>query len=106
MIWMSQFLCCFSEAEVVHNLKVARRAMSRDTRLLIMDNFWDRQKNPVAAHCLQATSLYFTVVANGTSRMYDGVTMVRCIEEAGLRVVRERDEIGWGHSIIECALPV
>lgn len=105
VIWMSQFLCCFSEDEIVHNLSVARRAMSESTRLLIMDNFWDRQKNPVAAHCLQATSLYFTVVANGTSRMYDGATMVRCVERAGLKVRKERDEIGWGHSILECVLP-
>jgi hypothetical protein len=103
VIWMSQFLCCFSEAEVVHNLSVARRAMRPDTRLIIMDTLWDRQKNPVATLCLQATSLYFTVVANGTSRMYDGVTLLRCIEEAGLRVVREEDGIGWGHSLIECA---
>lgn len=103
VIWMSQFLCCFSEAEVVHNLSVAKRAMGEGTRLLIMDTLWDRQKNPVATLCLQATSLYFTVVANGTSRMYDGVTLVRCIEEAGLRVVSEVDGIGWGHSILECA---
>lgn len=102
LIWMSQFLCCFSESEVVHNLSVARRAMSDSARLLIMDNLWDRQRNPVATLCLQATSLYFTAVANGTSRMYDGVTLLRCIDEAGLRVVAERDGIGWGHSIIEC----
>lgn len=104
VIWMSQFLCCFSEEEVVHNLSVARRALKPGARLLIMDTLWDRQKNPVAAMCLQATSLYFTVVANGTSRMYDGVTLLRCIEEAGLRVVSQQDEIGWGHSLIECAL--
>lgn len=105
VIWMSQFLSCFSEAEVVHNLKVARQAMAPHTRLLIMDNLWDRQKNEVARTCLQATSLYFTVVANGTSRMYDGETLLRLIHVAGLSVVRERDRIGWGHSIIECRLP-
>ncbi len=105
VIWMSQFLSCFSESEVVHNLSVARRAMGSKTRLIIMDNLWDRQKNSIAEMCLQATSLYFTVVANGTSRMYDGVTLLRCIEEAGLVVTSERDGIGWGHSMIECALP-
>lgn len=105
LIWMSQFLCCFSEAEVVHNLSVAKRAMGPDTRLLIMDNLWDRQKNSVAEKCLQATSLYFTVVANGTSRMYDGVTLLRLIDAAGLVVEKEIDGIGWGHSIIRCRLP-
>lgn len=105
VIWMSQFLCCFSEPEVVHVLSTAKRAMTKNTRLLIMDNFWDRQKNDVAEVVLQATSLYFTVVANGTSRMYDSATLLRLIERAGLRVVKENHEIGWGHSILECGLP-
>lgn len=105
VIWMSQFLSCFSEREIVHNLSVAKRAMGPETRLLIMDNLWDRQKNEVAQTCLQVTSLYFTVVANGTSRMYDGATLLRLVGEAGLSVTCERDRIGWGHSIIECRLP-
>ncbi len=104
VIWMSQFLCCFSEPEVVHILSVAKRAMGSDTRLLIMDNLWDCQKNEVASLCLQATSLYFTVVANGNSRMYDRGTLVKCIERAGLRLVDETHQIGWGHSILDCAL--
>lgn len=102
VVWMSQFLCCFSEDEVERILKMARRAMGPTTRLIIMDTLWDRQKNNVAAMCLQATSLYFTVVANGNSRMYDGKTLHRLIEAAGLRVQSEVDEIGWGHTILEC----
>lgn len=102
VIWMSQFLCCFSEPEIVHILTTAKRAMGETTRLLIMDNFWDCQKNEIASLCLQATSLYFTVVANGNSRMYDRGTLVRCIERAGLRLVEETHQIGWGHSILEC----
>lgn len=102
VIWMSQFLCCFSEDEVERILKMARRAMGPGARLIIMDTLWDRQKNDVAAMCLQATSLYFTVVANGNSRMYDGQTLHRLIDAADLRVESEVDEIGWGHTIIEC----
>ncbi len=103
VIWMSQFLCCFSEDEVLRILRMARRAMGPDTRYLIMDTLWDRQKNDVASMCLQATSLYFTTVANGNSRMYDGETLERLIGEAGLRVTQTIDGIGWGHTIIECA---
>jgi hypothetical protein len=76
--------------------------MGPSARLIIMDTLWDRQKNNVAAMCLQATSLYFTTVANGNSRMYDGETLHRLIESAGLRVENEFDEIGWGHTILEC----
>lgn len=103
VIWMSQFLCCFSEPEIVHILDTAKRAMGPSTRLMIMDNLWDCQKNEIASLCLQATSLYFTVVANGNSRMYDRGTLLRCIERAGLRLVEETHQIGWGHSILECA---
>jgi hypothetical protein len=102
LIWMSQFLCCFSEPEIVHILETAKRAMGETTRLLIMDHFWDCQKNDIASLCLQGTSLYFTVVANGNSRMYDRGTLVKCIERAGLQLVDEAHDIGWGHSILEC----
>ncbi len=104
VIWMSQFLCCFSEPEIVHNLTVAKKAMTPDARLLIMDNLWDRQKNSVAEKCLQATSLYFTVVANGNSRMYDSATLLRLIARAGLVVEKEVNQIGWGHTILSCRI--
>jgi len=105
VIWMSQFLSCFSEDEVIHVLSVARRALGPDTRLLILDNFWDRQPNEVGEFCLQAISLYFTCVANGTSRMYDSKTVLGCIKKAGLVVESETDRIGWGHTLIECRAP-
>jgi ubiquinone/menaquinone biosynthesis C-methylase UbiE len=105
VIWMSQFLSCFSEDEVTQALVVARRALRPETRLLILDNFWDRQPNEVGEFCLQAISLYFTCVANGTSRMYDSKTVLECIKRAGLVVERQTDHIGWGHTLIECRAP-
>jgi hypothetical protein len=87
-------------------LSVARRAMletgGAEPRLFVLDNLWDRQPNAVGELCLQATSLYFTCVANGRSRMYDSKTLLRLLGEAGLEVVRERHGIGWGHSLLEC----
>lgn len=105
LIWMSQFLSCFGEDENVHVLSVAKRALGPEARLLILDNFWDRQPNEVGSLCLQALSLYFTCVANGTSRMYDSKTLLDCVHRAGLVVERETDKIGWGHSMIECRAP-
>lgn len=105
VIWMSQFLSCFGEDEIVHVLEVAKRALGPDSRLLILDNLWDRQPNEVGEFCLQAISLYFTCVANGTSRMYDSVTLLECIHRAGLVVERQTDGIGWGHTLIECRTP-
>lgn len=105
VIWMSQFLSCFSEDEMVHVMTVARRALGPRSRLLILDNYWDRQPNEVGAFCLQAISLYFTCVATGTSRMYDSKTVLDCIKQAGLVVESETDHIGWGHTLIECRAP-
>lgn len=102
VIWMSQFLCCFSEEEILHILGVAQRALGPEGRLLITDNLWDRQKNEVGELCLQATSLYFTCIANGNSRMYDSKTLLALIEASGLVVAEQMDGIGWGHSLIEC----
>lgn len=102
IIWMSQLLSCFSEPEVVHVLRAARRALAGDARLFIVETLWDRQKNEVGRTCLLATSLYFTAVANGRSRMYDAATLTRLVAAAGLEVESERHGIGWGHSLLVC----
>jgi SAM-dependent methyltransferase len=102
VIWMSQFLCCFSEPEIVHILAAARRAMGPGARLIIMDTFWDQQPTEAGQVVLHGTSLYFTCLANGNSRMYDSVTFKRCIARAGLLVDSEKTAIGWGHTLLEC----
>ena len=66
-----------------------------------METLWDRQRFPVASMCLTMTSLYFTAIANGNSRMYNTPDMERLIAAAGLRVERIIDNLGHGHSIIE-----
>ena len=75
--------------------------MSEDTTLYIMETFWDRQKYETASLCLTMTSVYFTVMANGNSKMYHSDDMIRQIERAGLKVVAIHDGIGHGHSILE-----
>lgn len=102
VIWMSQFLDCFSEEEVTHILKRAAAAMSDNTVLYIMEPFWDRQQYETAAYCLTQTSIYFTAMANGNSKIYHSDDMIRCAETAGLRIERIHDGLGLGHSILEC----
>lgn len=101
-IWMSQFLDCFSEEEVISILQRAAAAMDRNARLYIMETFWDRQKFETASYCLAQTSLYFTAMANGNSKMYYSEDMIRCISEAGLDVEVIYDDLGMGHSIVQC----
>lgn len=103
-IWMSQFLDCFSEAEVTSILMRAAQSMTPDTTLYIMETFWDRQKYETAAYCLTLTSIYFTALANGNSKMYHSEDMERCVRAAGLTVTAIHDGLGHGHSIMECKL--
>ena len=100
-IWMSQFLDCFSEEEIYSILCRAAQVMTKDTTLYIMETFWDRQKYEPASLCLTMTSVYFTVMANGNSKMYHSDDFVRQIERAGLEVVAIHDGIGQGHTIME-----
>ena len=103
-IWMSQFLDCFSEEEVTSILTRAARSMSGESRLYIMETFWNRQKFDTAAYCLTQISLYFTAMANGNSKMYHSDDMERCIKAAGLEVEKIDDHLGMGHSIVQCRL--
>lgn len=103
-IWMSQFLDCFSEEQIVSILKRAVAAMSPECRLFIMETYWDRQKFEAATYSLNATSLYFTAIANGNSRMYHSKDMIQLVHRAGLVVDQDIDNIGLGHTIFRCKL--
>ena len=103
VIWMSQFLDCFSEEQIVSILSRAAKIMDKDNRLLIMETLWDRQKYLPAAFALTQISLYFTALANGNSKMYNTDDMLRLIHEAGLEVEAMHDDLGMGgHTIIVC----
>ena len=99
-IWMSQFLDCFSMEQIVSILKRAKEVMTADTRIFIMETLWDRQRFDTAALCLTMTSLYFTAMANGNSKMYNTKDMEQCIREAGLEIEKLYDHLGLGHTIM------
>ncbi len=103
-IWMSQFLDCFSEEEVCSILSRAAQSMSPNTKLYIMETFWDRQRFETASYCLAQISLYFTAMANGNSKMYYSQDMEKCVNKAGLKINEIYDGLGLGHSIMQCSL--
>ena len=75
--------------------------MGTDTRLYIMETFWNRQRFEPASLCLTMTSVYFTAMANGNSKMYHSDDLLKQVERAGLEVVKMHDGIGQGHTIVE-----
>ncbi len=101
-VWMSQFLCCFSEADCAELVRRAREALNDNGELFILDTFWDKQRYEAATFSLQQTSLYFTFIANGTSRMYSADALQRCVYDAGMHVVEEVNNIGTGHTFWRC----
>ena len=101
-VWMSQFLDCFSEAEIVSVLKRCCNALGENGHVYILEPFWDRQRFEIAAFCLQQTSLYFTTIANGNSQMYSAETFLACVHEAGLEVAEQVDNIGLSQTLLKC----
>lgn len=100
-IWMSQFLDCFSKAEILKIISVAAKAMDADTELIIIETFTDRQKFGSAKLILEATSLYFTALANGNSKMYKTDELKALIAEAGLTVTAD-NQLGEYHTMLRC----
>jgi ubiquinone/menaquinone biosynthesis C-methylase UbiE len=104
-IWMSQFLDCFSQEEIVQIFRACRRAMGPKTRVYVLEPLTDRQRFQGAEFVVQMTSLYFTCMANGNSRMYASTELSRLAEEAGLRVRETVSGLGICQSLMVFELP-
>lgn len=100
--WMSQFLDCFTPEQVVSILKKIHGAMKDDAKVAIMELFWDRQPYKIGAYSLNATSLYFTCMANGNSRFYGFNEFEALLHTAGFVIERAEDNLGVGHSLLIC----
>ncbi|MGI4846071.1 MAG: methyltransferase [Janthinobacterium lividum] len=100
LIWMSQFLSCFSEAAIASIFARVAEALGPRGQVLVLDTFWDRQRYDIAAYCLINTSPYFNVMASGNSKVYQSADYIRLAEAAGLKLVTARDGIGYCHSLL------
>lgn len=100
-IWMSQFLDCFSKEEILKILKTCVQSMDDATQLIIIETFTDRQKFDNARFTLEATSLYFTALANGNSKMYKATEFIDLVGLAGL-TLEEDVQVGEFHTMFVC----
>jgi len=94
IIWMSQFLDCFSLEDVTRIMEKVRPAAGPATNVYILEPFWDKQRFEAAAYSLQATSLYFTCMANGKSKMYRSEELAEAVEKAGFDIIDARHNLG------------
>ncbi len=104
-IWMSQFLDCFSQTEIVQIFRACRRVMGPKTRIYVLEPLTDRQRFQGSEFVVQMTSLYFTCMANGNSRMYASTELAKLAEQAGLRVREVVSGLGICQSLMIFELP-
>jgi hypothetical protein len=102
IIWMSQFIDCFSLEQIYGLFKRAHESMTENSSLYILETFWDLQKFQASTYSLHATSLYFTAVANGNSQMFHSKDILTLIEKAGFVVDELHEIIGMSHTLIKC----
>ena len=102
IIWMSQFLDCFSLEEVTRVMSKVCQAAGPSTNIYILEPFWDKQRFEAASYSLQATSLYFTCIANGSSKMYRYGELAGAIEKAGFDIVDVRHNLGSNNYSLLC----
>lgn len=60
----------------------------------VLEPLWDEQRFEAAAYSLQATSLYFTCVANGNSKMYRFAELKDAIEAGGFELREAHHNLG------------
>ncbi len=100
--WLSQFLSCFGKNEIISILKRIAAGMDESATVYILETCWDRQQHEAASYSLINTSLYFTAIASGNSKMYHSKELVKCVEAAGLTVSESYDNLGVCHTLFAC----
>ena len=93
-VWMSQFLDCFSLKQVTKIIRKVVSAASENTKILVLEPLWDCQKFQASSYSLQATSIYFTCIANGNSKMYRYQELVDAIESGGAKLETAHHNLG------------
>jgi cyclopropane fatty-acyl-phospholipid synthase-like methyltransferase len=102
VIWMSQFLDCFSREDIAELLRRSKEAMHDKSKLFILELFWDMQRFEASTYSLHATSIYFTNMANGNSQMYHSKDLLQLIDEAGMIVEEIFENVGVSHTLLKC----
>lgn len=103
VVFMSQFLDCFSEEQVINILKKVKAAAKENTRIYILEPIIDNQEFRGAALAIAHISLYFTCMANGNSKMYTEAELCSMIENAGLRIENKYTNVGIHcYTLLEC----
>lgn len=101
VVWMSQFLDCFSLDEIKFIMQKIKDSVSNNCDIFILEPLWDKQKFLAGSYSIQATSVYFTTMANGNSKMYSSDDLVGAIKSVGYNLINEYHDCGKNrHSLL------
>jgi hypothetical protein len=100
--WLSQLLSCFGEDQIVSILSRIEKVMAKESSVYILETCWDRQQHETSAYSLVNTSLYFTAMASGNSKMYHSEKLISYIDQAGLALNTIHDHLGLCHTLFKC----
>lgn len=102
-VLMSQFLDCFSKPQIISILKRIKASAETGTLIYILEPFTDNQIFDGARLSLVHTSLYFTCMANGNSKMYTQKEMLEMVDKAGLKISNIFPAVGiHDYTLLEC----
>lgn len=102
-VFMSQFLDCFSKKDIYKILTDLKAVIDNSSSIYILEPYTDEQKFFGAEYSLAHTSLYFTCMANGVSKMYTLKEMKEIIETSGLIIKNCIKNIGnFDYTLLEC----
>lgn len=103
VILMSQFLDCFSKDQILSILKKISQKIDKNTYVYILEPFTDNQIFEGAKISLIHTSLYFTCMANGCSKMYEFEEFKDLVNSSELSVSNVYQNIGsHDYTLLEC----
>lgn len=104
-ILMSQFLDCFSKNHIKSILSRIKNSSQAGTKIYILEPFTNNQVFDGAKLALTHTSLYFTCMANGYSKMYTIDEMLDIIKISGLNITNTYQSIGaHDYTLLECTV--
>lgn len=104
-ILMSQFLDCFSKEQITSILTRIKNSSKPNTKIYILEPFTDNQIFEGAKIALTHTSLYFTCIANGYSKMYTLDEMSNIINKSGISITNTYHNIGaHDYTLLECTV--
>lgn len=101
VIWMSQFLDCFSVFDIEALMARVRAALDDSGYYYILEPFSDKQRYLSAKFSVDMVSLYFTALANGCSRFYPAKTFRELLIKNNFSVESEID-LRLSHTLMIC----